>query len=245
MKKLVSYVTSSLPDRDFTIELMHALKEAGSDIIELGIPFSDPVADGPVIQEANSRALRDGFKLEDIFYITQKCQYMDIAWMGYLNPFIRKGFDYFLENADKSGAKAFIIPDMPYEEVDVVAPMCAESGIELVSFIAPTHSKERIEMIAKKSRYFIYLVAFAGITGANKETDLSGIIQAIKSFTDTPVYLGFGVTKDNAKEKAKDVDGVIVGSAFVKHLIDDSLTNDEKIAKIAALAKEIKERINS
>jgi tryptophan synthase alpha chain len=245
MKKLVSYITSSLPDKEFSIELIHSLKEAGSDIIELGMPFSDPVADGPVIEEANLKAIKAGFKLEDIFYITQKCQGVDIAWMGYLNPFIRKGFDYFLEGAKKSGAKAFIIPDMPYEEVDIVAPMCKDSGIDLVSFIAPTHSEKRIETIAKNSSFFIYLVAFAGITGASKDSDLSSIIEYIRKYSSTPIYLGFGVNRDNAKQKAQNVDGVIVGSAFVKYLNDEGLTNSEKINKISRLAQEIKEKINS
>ncbi|MFP4331715.1 MAG: tryptophan synthase subunit alpha [Campylobacterales bacterium] len=245
MKKLVSYITASLPDREFSIDLIHGLKEAGSDIVELGMPFSDPVADGPVIEEANLRAIKAGFKLEDIFYITEKTKDVDIAWMGYLNPFIRKGFDYFLDGAKKSGAKAFIIPDMPYEEVSIVAPMCENSGVELVSFIAPTHSEKRIETIAKNSRFFIYLVAFAGITGASKDSDLSSIIEHIKRYSSTPIYLGFGVNRDNAKQKAKNVDGVIVGSAFVKYLIDESLTNSEKINKITRLSLELKERINS
>lgn len=245
MKKLVSFITASLPEREFSIEAINTLKESGSDIIELGIPFSDPVADGPVIEEASLKALKNGFKMEDIFYITKSVKDIDIAWMGYLNPFLRKGFDFFLEGAKSSGCKAFIIPDMPYEEVDIVAPMCKQSGIDLVSFIAPTHGKERAELIAKNARYFIYLVAFAGITGAQKESDLDDLITNIRGVTDTPVYLGFGVNEKNAKEKCKNVDGVIVGSAYMRVLIDDSLTRSEKLAKISALSREIKEQINS
>lgn len=245
MKKLVSFITASLPDKEFSIEAINTLKESGSDIIELGIPFSDPVADGPVIEEANLRALKNGFKVEDIFYITKAIKDIDIAWMGYLNPFFKKGFDYFLDGAKSSGCKAFIIPDMPYEEVDIVAPMCKQSGIELVSFIAPTHSKERVKLIAKNARYFIYLVAFTGITGAQKESDIDELISIIREVTNIPLYLGFGVNEKNAKDRCKNVDGVIVGSAYMKVLIDDSLTRSEKLTKISALSREIKEKINS
>jgi len=239
MKKLISYVTTGYPDKNFTIDLIYALKEAGSDAIELGIPFSDPVADGVVIQEANKRALENGFKLNDIFDVSKKtAEIIDTYWMGYFNNFYHKGYDFMVKKAKELNVKGFIIPDLPYEE----AVMYEE--FPLISFVAPTDSKERIEKILKNPKEFIYLVAYAGITGAEKKEDLEGIIKNIKEITSTPLYIGFGVNEKTAKEKAKGVDGVIVGSAFIKVLLED-ISNSKKIEKIAKLAKTIKEQINS
>jgi len=138
----------------------------------------------------------------------------------------------------------FIIPDLPLEEAIPYKPMMKEANLSLIDFIAPTDSKERIKEIVSDAQKFIYLVAYAGITGAGKSEDLQSIITSIKEYTKTPVYVGFGVDQNTAKEKAKGVDGVIVGSAFVKVLLDDGLKSGQKITKIASLAKEIKEKIN-
>jgi len=240
MKKLISYVTTGYPDKNFTIDLINTLKSAGSDAIELGIPFSDPVADGEVIQEANKRALERGFILNDIFEISEKlANEIDMYWMGYFNNFYHKGYDFMVEKAVSSGIKGFIIPDLPYEEA-----VSFQDKFPLISFVAPTDSKERIEKILKNPKEFIYLVAYAGITGADKQEDLSEIITAVKEITSTPIYIGFGVNEKTARQKAKGVDGVIVGSAFIKVLLED-ISNSEKLKKIAAVAKTIKEEINS
>jgi tryptophan synthase alpha chain len=138
----------------------------------------------------------------------------------------------------------FIIPDLPFEEAKPYKPLIEKSGLNLIDFIAPTDSKKRIEQIVTDAKKFIYLVAYAGITGSGKSEDLQEIIANIKSFTNTPVYVGFGVDQNTAKEKAQGVDGVIVGSAFVKVLLDDSLNGSQKIIKISKIAKEIKEKIN-
>jgi tryptophan synthase alpha chain len=150
----------------------------------------------------------------------------------------------FIAEAKKAGVNGFIIPDLPLEEARPYKPMVQSAGLSLIDFIAPTDSKERIEQIVTDAQKFIYLVAYAGITGAGKSEDLQPIIADIKSFTKTPVYVGFGVDQNTAKDKVKGVDGVIVGSAFVKVLLDNSLNNTQKITKISAIAKEIKEKIN-
>jgi tryptophan synthase alpha chain len=245
LKKLVAYLTTGYPSLDFTVDAALALKEAGVDTLELGMPFSDPVADGPVIEKANLLALQSGFKLDHLFDASAKiAPHIDTLWMGYFNPFYHKGMEYFITKAKETGVNGFIIPDLPFEEAKAYKPLIEEAGLNLIDFIAPTDSKERIEKIVSRAHKFIYLVAYAGITGAGKSEDLQPIVANIKAFTDTPVYVGFGVDQNTAKEKAKGVDGVIVGSAFVKVLLDETLSDSQKLTKIAAIAKEIKEKIN-
>ena len=239
MKKLIAYITTGYPDKNFTIDLINELKEY-VDAIELGIPFSDPVADGEIIQEANKRALQKGYKLTDTFEVSEKiAKDIDTYWMGYFNNFYHKGYDFMIERAKEFNIKGFIIPDLPYEEA-----INYEDKFPLISFVAPTDSKERIKTILKNPKEFIYLVAYAGITGADKKEDLSEIIKYIKEITSTPLYIGFGVNEKTAKEKAQNVNGVIVGSAFVKVLLED-INNNEKIKKIKEKAKIIKNEINS
>ena len=246
MKKLVAYITTGYPSLEFTIDAALALSEAGVDTLELGMPFSDPVADGPVIEKANLKALQNGFKLEHLFNASAKiAPHIDTLWMGYFNPFYHKGMDNFIAKAKEVGVNGFIIPDLPLEEAALYKPSIETAGLSLIDFIAPTDSETRIQEIVTDAKKFIYLVAYAGITGAGKNEDLQPIITNIKKYSDTPVYVGFGVDQNTAKEKAEGVDGVIVGSAFVKVLLDDSLSNTQKITKISMIAREIKEKINS
>jgi tryptophan synthase alpha chain len=246
VKKLVAYITSSYPDSAFTIDLSLKLAEAGVDYLELGIPFSDPVADGPVIEKANLKALQNGFKLDELFKMSQEiAPHIKTLWMGYFNPFYHKGIDTFIKQASSSGVKGFIIPDLPHEEAAFYKPQIEEAGLNLIEFIAPTDSKERIELITKNAKEFIYMVAYAGITGSKKSEDLNSIIQEVKKHSNTPLFIGFGVNEANAKEKAQNVDGVIVGSEFVKVLLESGLNHTQKIDKIATIAKNIKDKINS
>ena len=246
MKKLVAYITTGFPSLDFTVDAALALADAGVDTLELGMPFSDPVADGPVIEAANLKALENGFKLDHLFEASVKiAPHIDTLWMGYFNPFYHRGMDNFIAEAKKAGVNGFIIPDLPLEEAKPYKPAVEAAGLSLIDFIAPTDSKARIEEIVTNAKKFIYLVAYAGITGAGKSEDLQPIISDIKEFTKTPVYVGFGVDQNTAKDKAKGVDGVIVGSAFVKVLLDESISESQKITKIATIAKEIKEKINA
>ena len=246
MKKLVGYVTTGFPDREFTVDLCLAMSDAGVDSIELGIPFSDPVADGPVIEAANLKALQNGFKMEDLFYVSSKiAKKVDTLWMGYFNPFYHKGVDMFLQRAKEYGVSGFIIPDLPYEEARHYKQQFDDANVALIDFVAPTDSKERVAQILSESKKFIYMVAYAGITGAGQSEDLQKIITEVKKVTNTPIYVGFGVNENNAREKVQGVDGVIVGSLFVNVLLDESLTNTQKIAKIASLSQMIKDKINS
>ena len=245
MKNLVAYITTGYPSLEFTVDMALALGEAGVDTLELGMPFSDPVADGPVIEKANLKALQGGFKLEHLFEASKQiAPHIDTLWMGYFNPFYHKGMDFFIDQAKQSGVNGFIIPDLPLEEALPYKPMMNDANLALIDFIAPTDSKERIQQIVTDAQKFIYLVAYAGITGSGKSEDLQPIITEIKKHTTTPVYVGFGVDATTAKEKAKGVDGVIVGSAFVKVLLDETLNNSQKIKKVSLLAQEIKEKIN-
>ena len=246
MKKLVAYITSSYPSNNFTIELAHSLKEAGVDYLELGIPFSDPVADGPIIEAANLKALQNGFKIKHLFEISKEiAPIINTLWMGYFNPFYHIGLDKFIKEAQDAHVKGFIIPDLPYEEALAYKDKINSANLTLIDFVAPTDSKERVAKIVKDAKEFIYMVAYAGITGSNKNEDLQNIISYVKETTNTPLFIGFGVNENNAKEKAKNVDGVIVGSEFVKVLLDDSLSLSQKIEKISQKAKVIKEKINS
>ena len=246
MKKLVGYITTGFPDRYFTVDLAMAMKEAGVDILELGMPFSDPVADGPVIEQANLHALNLGFKLSHLFEISKEiAPAVDTLWMGYFNPFYHKGMERFVAEAVESGVQGFIIPDLPFEEAQPYKPMIEQAGLSLIDFVAPTDSEARIAQISRKAQKFIYLVAYAGITGSGKSEALDGIVATIRKHSQTPVYVGFGVDQNTAAAKAQGVDGVIVGSAFIKVLLDDLLNHTQKIAKITQIAKEIKEKINS
>jgi tryptophan synthase alpha chain len=245
-KKLVGFITASLPENNFTVDLALSMQESGVDTLELGIPFSDPVADGPVIEKASLKALQNGFKLKDLFEVSaQIAPKMDTLWMGYMNPYFHYGMEEFLQKGKEFNIQGSIIPDLPYEEAKAYKDVFAKYDQHLIDFVAPTDSLERIKTITANSSKFIYMVAYAGITGSGVKEDLTQVIENVRSCTNTPLYIGFGVDENTAKAKAKDVDGVIVGSAFVKHLIDDSLSNNEKIKNICAIAKEIKEKINT
>jgi len=246
VKQLVAYITAGFPDTQFSLDLVAALKEAGVDKLELGIPFSDPVADGPIIEQANLMALQQGFTMETLFDVTSHvAPLLETYWMGYFNPFYRKGMDFFAQKALEYGVKGFIIPDLPYEESALYQKRMHQNALSIISFVAPTDSKERIATVVKDAKGFIYLVAYAGITGSQASEDLSKTIDAIKAFSSTPLFVGFGVNEKTAKERAKGVDGVIVGSALVEVMLDQTLSLAKRITKIATIAKNIKETINT
>ncbi len=246
MKQLVGYITTGFPDKSFTADLALALSQNGVDSIELGVPFSDPVADGPVIEKANHKALELGFKFNDVLDVSaQVAKQADILWMGYFNLFYQYGMDRLLPKAKELGVSGMIIPDLPHEEAQRYKELFKTNDVSNISFVAPTDSDSRIKEIVSDAQKFIYLVAYAGITGAGKSEDLQGIIGSIKKYTDTPVYVGFGVNEKTAKQKVQGADGVIVGSAFIQILLDESLSHSQKIINCSAIAREIKEKINS
>jgi tryptophan synthase alpha chain len=246
LKKLVAYITAGYPEKSFSVDLAFALSNNGVDLLELGVPFSDPVADGPLIEKANYKALELGFKFEHLLDISKTiAPKVDTLWMGYFNSFYQHNLNTLIPLAKEIGMSGFIIPDLPYEESLAYKNLFDSNHISNISFIAPTDSESRIAEIIKDSKKFIYMVAYAGITGSGVSEDLQSVLSSIKKYTQTPVYVGFGVNKKTAKDKVKGADGVIVGSAFVEILLDYNLNYTQKIAKCGELAKILKSEINS
>ncbi|MCJ7764394.1 MAG: tryptophan synthase subunit alpha [Thiovulaceae bacterium] len=245
MKHLVAYITAGLPEKSFTVDLALALGENGVDSIELGIPFSDPVADGPIIEKAGLLALEKGLRFRDVLEISaQIAPKVDTLWMGYFNSFYQYGIDALLKKAKEIGISGLIIPDLPHEEALAYKRAFDTNGVSNIVFVAPTDSAVRIEEIVRDAKKFIYLVAYTGITGSGESEDLQPIITSIKTHTATPVYVGFGVNAKTAKDKAAGADGVIVGSAFVNILLQEDLTLSQKMEQCCAIASEIKQKIN-
>jgi len=246
MKNLVAYITSGYPEKSFSIDLALALGENGVDTLELGVPFSDPVADGPLIELANHKALELGFKFQDLLEISQEvAPKVDTLWMGYFNSFYQQNMHKLLPLAREIGINGLIIPDVPHEEALAYTNLFRNNDIANISFVAPTDSEQRIEQVVSDAQKFIYMVAYAGITGSGQAEDLQPFLSSIKRHTQTPVYVGFGVNATTAKDKVKGADGVIVGSAFVDILLKENLNYSQKIQKCSDLAQIIKNEINS
>ncbi len=219
-KAFIGFVTAGDPDLDASLEIMTSMAKGGCDLIEIGIPFSDPIAEGPVIQEADLRALASGTTTDKIFDLTKKLSErvnIPLLYMTYLNVLFKYGYDKFFQNSKDVGVSGVIVPDLPYEEKDEVQSVADKYDIDVISLIAPT-SEDRIKMIASDAKGFIYTVSSMGVTGMRSEitTDLGAIVSHIKSVTDTPVAIGFGInTPEQAKKYSGIADGVIVGSAIV------------------------------
>lgn len=220
-KAFIPFITAGDPNLEITAQLILEMSRAGADIIELGIPFSDPVAEGMVIQKADERALVAGTTPSKIFDMVRSIRDktdVPLAFMTYFNPVFVHGVEKFAENCSKSGIDALIIPDLPFEEKDEILPHCKKYGIELISLIAPT-SRERISMIAAEAQGFVYCVSSLGVTGVRNEinTILSEMIALVKEVQDIPCAIGFDVsTPGQAKATAQLADGVIANSAIVK-----------------------------
>lgn len=220
-KAFIGFITAGDPDVETSKKIMIKMAQAGCDLIEVGIPFSDPIAEGPVIQNANIRALKNNVTTDDVFDMVKEVQpqvNIPMVFMTYLNVLFKYGYDRFLQKASDAGICGVIIPDMPYEEKGELQSVAKKYGIEVVSLIAPT-SEERIKMIASDAEGFIYEVSSLGVTGIRSEikTDLQSITQAVKQVTDVPIAIGFGInTPEQAKEFSQFADGIIVGSAIVK-----------------------------
>jgi len=246
LKNLVAYITSGYPEKSFTIDLALALGESGVDTLELGVPFSDPVADGPLIEKANHEALALGFKFKDLLEISKAvAPKVDTLWMGYFNSFYQQKMNQLIPLAAELGVHGLIIPDLPHEEALAYADLFHTNSMSNISFVAPTDSEERIEIIVQNAKKFIYMVAYTGITGSGVSEDLQPFLSSIKKYTKTPVYVGFGVNKKTAKKQVKGADGVIVGSAFVDILLKETLSYKQKITECSELAKILKNEINS
>lgn len=220
-KAFIPFVTCGDPDLETTEQIVYAMVEAGADLIELGIPFSDPTAEGPVIQGANIRALANHVTTNDVFDLVRKLRKtvtIPMVFMTYANVVFSYGSEKFISICKEIGIDGLILPDIPYEEKDEFDGICKKYDLDLVSMIAPT-SHDRISMIAKEANGFIYCVSSLGVTGTRSKitTDIGAMTKLVKAATDTPCAIGFGIsTPEQAKEMAAHADGVIVGSAIVK-----------------------------
>ena len=220
-KAFIAFITCGDPDLETTAAVVRSAVENGADLIELGIPFSDPTAEGPVIQGANLRALSHGVTTDRVFTLVKelRCDVsVPMAFMTYANVVFSYGAERFISTCRAIGIDGLILPDLPFEEKDEFLPICRKYGVDLVSLIAPT-SENRIAMIAKEADGFIYVVSSLGVTGMRSEikTDLASIVKVIRGNTDTPCAIGFGIsTPEQAKKMADISDGAIVGSAIIK-----------------------------
>lgn len=220
-KAFIPFITCGDPSLQVTEQLVYAMEEAGADLIELGIPFSDPTAEGPVIQAADLRALNGGITTDQIFEMVEQVRKntsIPLVFMTYANVVFSYGATRFMQKAARLGIDGLILPDIPFEEKGEFESVCREHGLDLISMIAPT-SHERIRMIAKEAQGFLYCVSSMGVTGTRNEitTDIGAMINIAKEETDIPCAVGFGIsTPQQAAEMAKVSDGVIVGSAIVK-----------------------------
>lgn len=220
-KAFIPFITAGDPSVDITEQLVHRMTAAGADLIELGIPFSDPIAEGPVIQQADYRALSAGVTTDQIFAMVEsirKTNDIPIAFMTYINPIFTYGTEKFLKNCQAAGIDALIVPDVPFEEKEELKGYCDKYNVTLISMIAPT-SKERIRMIVEEAEGFLYCVSSMGVTGERSDigSDAKEMIHQVKAVKDIPCAIGFGIsTPEQAEEMARFSDGVIVGSAIVK-----------------------------
>lgn len=217
------YFPIGYPTYESSLEAIEKMAEAGVDGFEIGIPFSDPLADGPVIQAATQVALENGVTvkkcLEAVAALRQQGVKQPMLLMGYVNPILAYGIDAFVRDARAAGADGLIVPDLPPEEADAVADACQSEGLALVFFVAPTSNTQRIQLVASKASGFIYVVSLTGVTGERREMpdDLRSFIARLKAHTHNPLVLGFGIsTPDQARSMNGLVDGFIVGSALVR-----------------------------
>jgi len=220
-KAFIPFMTCGDPDLETTSAAVRAAAQAGADLIELGIPFSDPTAEGPVIQEANLRALTGGATTDKIFDLVRDLRRdvtVPLVFMTYANVVYSYGAEKFIGTCAQIGIDGLILPDLPFEEKEEFLPLCHAHDIDLISMIAPT-SADRIEKIAREAEGFLYLVSSLGVTGTRSEitTDLDSIVRTVRRATNVPCAVGFGIsTPEQAKKMAALSDGAIVGSAIVK-----------------------------
>ena len=247
-KKFIPFITCGDPSLDVTEQLVYAMERAGADMIELGIPFSDPTAEGPVIQAASMRALKGGATTDRIFDMVERIRsntQIPLVFMTYANVIYSYGPERFMERAKECGIYGVILPDVPYEEKAEFEGVCKANGIELISMIAPT-SHDRIAAIARDAGGFVYCVSSLGVTGVRSEitTDIGAMVELVrKANPDIPVYIGFGISDTKtAREMAAVSDGVIVGSAIVKIIAE---YGEKSIPEVEAFVRSMKEAANT
>ena len=242
-KAFIPFITCGDPDLETTAKLVRAAAENGADLIELGIPFSDPTAEGPVIQEANERALRAGTTTDKVFQLVRELRRdvtVPMVFMTYANVVFSYGTDRFLDKCVEVGIQGLILPDIPFEEKDEFDPACKAHGLELVSLIAPT-SEDRIGRIAREAEGFVYCVSSLGVTGVRSEitTDIAAMVRLVKQEKDIPCAVGFGIsTPEQAAKMSQYADGVIVGSAIVRQIAQYGRDAVQPVGEYVAKMKE-------
>lgn len=248
-KAFIAFITCGDPDLDTTGRAVRAAVENGADLIELGIPFSDPTAEGPVIQEASLRALQAGTTTDRIFGFVKELRTdvtVPMVFMTYANVIFSYGAEKFISTCAQIGIDGLILPDLPFEEKEEFLPLCRQYGVDLISLIAPT-SENRVAMIAREAEGFIYLVSSLGVTGTRSEitTDLAPIIRTIRENAKVPVAIGFGIsTPEQAKKMAAISDGAIVGSAIEKILAQHGKESAEYIGDYVRSMKNALKELN-
>jgi tryptophan synthase alpha chain len=244
-KAFIAFITCGDPDLETTAAAVRAAAENGADLIELGIPFSDPTAEGPVIQGANLRALQGGVTTDRIFDLVRELRrdvFIPLVFMTYANVVYSYGTERFLRSCSEIGIDGLILPDVPFEEKEEFLPFCREYGVDLISLIAPT-SENRIAGIAAEAEGFLYIVSSLGVTGTRSEitTDLGSIVSVVRRHTAIPCAVGFGIsTPEQAKKMADLSDGAIVGSAIIKLLAQ---YGKDAPPKIGAYVKSMKDAL--
>lgn len=249
-KALVAFITAGDPDLPTTGRIFSVLEKSGADIIELGVPFSDPLADGPVIQASSLRALNSGTNLKKIIHLVDEIRQgsqLPIVLMTSYNPVFVYGQNQFVDDAVKAGVDGVIIPDLPPEEAEEFLAVADQQGLEMIFLLAPTSTEDRVKMIANQSRGFIYYISLTGTTGVKTAVakNLQAKVQAIKNIAELPVLVGFGISgPEQAREASSLSDGVIVGSAIVR-LIEQNEDPAERDSKISAFVSSVKQAIST
>lgn len=246
-KAFIPFVTGGDPTLDVTEQLLYAMQDAGADLIEIGIPFSDPVAEGIVIQEANERALEAGCTTDKLFDMILRARQkvtVPMVFLTYVNPIYTYGKEKFMKRCVECGMDGIIVPDLPYEEKEELSGVCEQYDVDLISLIAPT-SHDRIRMIAKEAKGFVYCVSSLGVTGVRSEikTNIAEMTKMVKEETDVPCAVGFGIsTPEQAAAMARVSDGAIVGSAIVKLVAKHG---ENAVSAVAQYVREMKEAVTT
>ncbi|MFQ5586061.1 MAG: tryptophan synthase subunit alpha [Thermodesulfobacteriota bacterium] len=244
-KALIVFITAGDPDLETTGKLILEFARRGADIIELGIPFSDPMADGPTIQAASERALKSGTNIRIILNLIKKMRKkseIPIVLFGYYNPLFAYGIDRFTRDAKRAGADGVLVVDLPPEEADELKGCADREGLELVYLLTPTSDRRRMRLVAQRATGFIYYISVAGVTGARERvaTTIRGAVRSIRRFTSLPVCVGFGIsTPTQAGEISRWADGIIVGSAIVK-VIEENIDSPALVRRAGSFVARLK-----
>lgn len=247
-KALITYVTAGDPDGNITEELVYTMEKSGADIIELGIPYSDPLADGPVIQRAATRALSNGINIDEVFQLVnniRKQTQIPLAFLLYFNSIYAYGITKFINNCHDSGVDGLIIPDLPLEERQTFKEHLKEYNIDLIPLVAPT-SEERIKNIVKEATGFVYCISSLGVTGVRKDFgDIETFMEKVNNYTNLPLAIGFGISDVESIKKLKGLaHGLIVGSAIIKK-IEEGIPDNTMINKVEEFVGELRKAIDS